>query len=197
MAVTTTQRMTFEEYLHHDDGTDTRYELVDGVLVEMGAESTLNTQIAVFLLLCFGQLGISAYRLGMKQKIAVSHSVVTAREPDLIVHSVESARAIEGAKEAILRVDDPAPLLVIEIVSPGEPGDKGNYDRDYVEKRREYAERGIPEYWLVDVQRQVVWVLTLQENAYGEKCFTESAMIHSPTFPGLQLTAAQVLNAGR
>jgi Uma2 family endonuclease len=38
----TNQRMTFEEYLNYDDGTNTRYELVNGVLVEMGAETALN-----------------------------------------------------------------------------------------------------------------------------------------------------------
>ncbi|NJL23339.1 MAG: Uma2 family endonuclease, partial [Leptolyngbyaceae cyanobacterium SM1_3_5] len=34
-----TRKLTFEEYLAYDDGTDTRYELVDGVLVEMPTES--------------------------------------------------------------------------------------------------------------------------------------------------------------
>jgi len=79
--------MTLEEYLKYDDGTDTRYELVNGVLVEMGAESTINTQIAVFLLLCFAQLNTPAYRLGIKQKIAVKSTGINAREPDLMVHS--------------------------------------------------------------------------------------------------------------
>jgi Uma2 family endonuclease len=46
---TTTQRLTFEEYLAYDDGTNTRYELVNGVLVAMGAESSLNLDIALFL----------------------------------------------------------------------------------------------------------------------------------------------------
>jgi Uma2 family endonuclease len=36
---TDTQLLTFEDYLRHDDGTDTRYELVNGVLVEMPPES--------------------------------------------------------------------------------------------------------------------------------------------------------------
>jgi Uma2 family endonuclease len=30
-----TQKLTFKEYLAYDDGTDTRYELVDGELVPM------------------------------------------------------------------------------------------------------------------------------------------------------------------
>lgn len=37
MAIATQKKMTLEEYLAYTDGTDHRYELVDGVLVEMGA----------------------------------------------------------------------------------------------------------------------------------------------------------------
>jgi Uma2 family endonuclease len=40
MTVATRSRMSLEEYLTYEDGTDARYEWVDGVLVEMGAEST-------------------------------------------------------------------------------------------------------------------------------------------------------------
>ena len=39
-----------EEYLVYDNGTDTRYELVDGELVEMPPESHQNCDIARFLL---------------------------------------------------------------------------------------------------------------------------------------------------
>ena len=34
-AIPKTKLLTLEEYLVYDDGTDTRYELVDGELVEM------------------------------------------------------------------------------------------------------------------------------------------------------------------
>ncbi|WP_367889252.1 Uma2 family endonuclease [Leptolyngbya iicbica] len=43
----------------------------------------------------------------------------------------------------------PAPLLVVEVVSPG----KVNEDRDYRYKRSEYATRGIGEYWIIDPSR--------------------------------------------
>ena len=35
MTVLTDRRMTLQEFLEFDDGSDRRYELVDGVLVEM------------------------------------------------------------------------------------------------------------------------------------------------------------------
>ncbi|WP_199306705.1 Uma2 family endonuclease [Anabaena sphaerica] len=44
---------TIEEYLNYDDGTDTRYELEDGVLIEMPPESPLNLSIARKLLFYF------------------------------------------------------------------------------------------------------------------------------------------------
>jgi Uma2 family endonuclease len=42
--------ITIEDYLNYDDGTDTRYELVNGELVEMPTESLFNCQIAKLLM---------------------------------------------------------------------------------------------------------------------------------------------------
>ena len=196
MTQATRPRLTIEEFLTYDDGTDTRYELVDGVLVEMGAESTINTLIAGFLFATFLQLGIPAYQIGFKQWIAVSDSTATARDPDLIVHSEASFAAIEGSSQALVKAGMPNPLLVVEVVSPGKPGED-NYDRDYVEKPKEYAGRGIPEFWQIDPSRSVVAVLTLKDGNYWSREFRDDSRVVSPTFPDLQLTADQILRAGR
>jgi Uma2 family endonuclease len=194
MTVATQSRMTLEEYLSYDDGTDNRYELVDGVLVEMGAESRCNIKIALFLIRAFLRL-VEYDRLGIKEKIQVDSESVSARDPDLIVHSEASALAINGRKESILKLNEPNPLIVLEVVSPGEPGTP-NYDRDYEQKPDEYAARGIPEMWLIDPARSLVLVLTLVGDAYQEVTFTGNQVIQSPTFPELKLTAAEVLTAG-
>jgi len=196
MTQATRPRLTIEEFLTYDDGTNTRYELVDGVLVEMGAESTINTLIAGFLFATFLQLGIPAYQIGFKQWIAVSDSTATARDPDLIVHSEASFAAIEGSSQAIVKAGMPNPLLVVEVVSPGKPGED-NYERDYVEKPKEYATRGIPEFWQIDPSRSVVAVLTLKDGNYWSREFRGDSRVVSPTFPDLQLTADQILRAGR
>lgn len=52
--------------------------------------------------------------------------------------------------------------LVLEIVSPDNP------ERDLVEKRREYAAAGIPEYWIVEPRDRSVTVLALAGGAYRE-----------------------------
>ena len=194
MHQTTTQRLTFEEYLAYDDGTDTRYELVEGVLVAMSAESPLNLDIALFIITIFLQV-VPRSRIGIKNLIAVDSVKVTAREPDLTVHSEASKRAISQEKQAFLQSDMPVPLLVVEVVSPGEPG-TDNYDRDYIDKRKEYAKRGIPEFWLIDPTRAVVLVLSLVGSSYEAAEFQGSNQIQSLTFRTINLTAHQVLTAG-
>lgn len=185
---------TVEEYLDYDDGTDTRYELVDGELVELPNEKQTNLLIARFLFLCFVQMGIPFNRVGDKQQIDVKSLTVKAREPDLTVITEETREAMGDA--SLITHEMPPPMLVVEVVSPGKPGEQ-NYDRDYVDKPKEYAGRGIPEYWLIDPSRQIVLVLTLKGATYQEKSFTGNAAIVSSAFPDLKLTAEQILRAGR
>jgi Uma2 family endonuclease len=52
------------------------------------------------------------------------------------------------------------PDLVVEIVSPDHRA------HDWEVKRREYAQAGIPEYWIVDPQTKTVTVLTLADKSY-------------------------------
>lgn len=193
MPTASTPRLTLEDYLTYDDGTDTRYELVDGMLVAMGAESTLNTQIVMFLVATFLQMGVPYDRLGIKQQLVVSSSAATARDPDLIVHSQASAQAISGLKQALLPADMPAPSLVIEVVSPGQE----NRQRDYVAKYGEYQARGVPEYWIIDPDSLRVTICTLVEGQYQQAVFQGNQAIHSSTFPNLTLASHQILSAGK
>ncbi len=192
MTVATDRKMTIEEYLDYDDGTDTRYELVDGVLVEMSAEHPLNPQIAVFLMFAFARLGISERNLIIGHQVGVSSSRATARQPDLMVHSDESRAAIREDGR-ILRANRPAPLLVVEVASSSTT-DRKSCIRDYEEKAAEYAERLIPEYWIVDPDRSWVMVGTLVEGLYKFETFTGDSTVISPTFPALTLTAEQILS---
>lgn len=76
------------------------------------------------------------------------------REPDVVFMLAEHAERIgedywEGAD------------LVMEVVS------EDNREHDLVTKRREYAEAGIPEYWIVDPAEQTITVLFLTGDTYA------------------------------
>ena len=194
--IQTKQRMTLKEFLAYDDGTEMRYELVDGVLVEMGYESTINTWIAGFLMFAFRDLGVPHYCLSVKHAIEVRGRYANSRWPDLMVHSEASAAAIAGRSEACLELTDPPPLLVLEVVSPGAESEQ-NYKRDYEQKPGEYADREIAEFWRVDPERKWVQIGTLIAGEYQFATFKGEEAIVSPTFPELTLTAEIVLAAGR
>lgn len=187
------QVMTLEDYLNHDDETDTRYELIDGMLVEMAPESPINLTIAMFLAIHFFQQGIPHHCLAIGHEIQVPAQKATARRPDLVVHSDASAAAI--LQDRIFRLNQPVPRLVIEVVSSSDTNQKSR-DRDYVHKRENYAQLGIPEYWIIDPVASIVLILQFINGAYQEQKFVEHQQLASPTFPDLQLTANQVLKAG-
>jgi Uma2 family endonuclease len=199
----TTKCMTLEAYLTYDDGTDTRYELVDGVLVAMGAENPLNPRIAMMLVFAFARIGVPEENLAIRHQVNVSSTKATARQPDLIVHSDASDAAIM-ADGKILRAGEAAPLLVVEGAS-NTLNDRKSYRRDYEEKPVEYAERGIPEMWIIDPDdlrsvgdhRAIVKVGSLIDGEYQFQDFTGDDVLTSPGFPALRLTAMQMLTAGR
>ena len=188
---TTTKRFTLAEYLAYNDGTDKRYELVNGKLVEMPSESDLNNAIAIWLLLAFARI-IPGRLLRRGTEIVVSGSLATTRLPDLVVLTEELATALAGAARSLVTIDLPPPALVVEVVSPG----KENEDRDYRYKRSEYAARGIAEYWIVDPARAQVVVLTLVDGLYEAATYQGEECLVSQILPTLELTAKQVLCAG-
>lgn len=185
--------MTLRDYLDYDDGTETRYELVDGVLIDMGNESKINLQIAMFLLHRLADLGIAEPLLSVKTEIVVPSRKAKVRYPDLVVLTEALEAQMDDAYRCIIQSHMPPPRMVAEVVSPGEPHEE-NYIRDYVDKPQEYAAIGIPEFWIIDPDRSVVLVLTLVDGRYDSIAFRGDDRIVSPTFPAFSLTVAQVLS---
>ena len=187
-AIEPIHRLTCEEYLACDDGTDRRYELEAGLLTPMPSESPRNSRIALWLLTQFLPF-VPLNQLTNKAEIFVGGSRATFHIPNLVVLSPELAAILETETRETITFDMPPPLLVVEVVSPG----KKNEDRDYRYKRSEYAARGIVEYWIIDhPTRSQVMVLTWVEGLYEEKSFSGAERIESEVLRDLNLTAEQV-----
>ena len=79
---------------------------------------------------------------------------------------------------------------VLEVVSPGDP------NRDLVQKRSDYAEAGILEYWIVNPLNDAITVLTLADGQYVEHgLFRPGDRADSPTLPGFTVDVAAVFAA--
>jgi Uma2 family endonuclease len=183
----TLKTLTLAEYLNYDDGTDTRYELENGVLMEMPPESPLNLSIARKLLLELIKY-IAAELVVWGTEIEVPSKKAKVRIPDLIVHSPESLAVLISATRSTITLDMPSPSLVIEIVSPGTI----NRNRDYRYKHTEYASRGIPEYWIIDPEYQQFTVCQWLEGKYEDMIFKGNDLICSIVIPAFKLTPDEI-----
>jgi Uma2 family endonuclease len=195
MTIATTKRITIEEYLIYKDGTDTRYELVDGELVRMSLGTGEHGDISEFINDRFKaeikRLGLDWVAKDMKIGIQSPRGTrwETARIPDVVVLPLEQWNSLKK-RESLIPLNEPPPLLVVEVVSPS------TVTVDYRAKHSEYAVLDIPEYWIVDPIDLKVTVCILKDGAYTDVMFIGDLTIVSPTFPELGLTAIEVLNAG-
>jgi Uma2 family endonuclease len=184
--------LTFDEYLAYDDGSDTRYELVDGELVAMPPESPENLMLARFLLaelMKHVPLTLIAYNT----EVEVSGRRARCRVPDLLVHTEASLAALAGATRATITRDMPPPALVVEVVSPG----ANNRSRDYRHKHTEYAARGIAEYWIIDPEERQVTVCQWVDGQYEDVIVKGAEPLPSVVIPALTLTVDQLFALGQ
>ncbi len=172
-----------EQYLWLTDHSNHLIEFTDGYVEVLPMPTRKHQAISRFLLLALlaavqasgGTVFYAPLRLRVREG---KH-----REPDLML---------------LLDADDPRNQdrywlgadLVVEIVSPDDP------NRDLVEKRRDYAEANIPEYWIVDPQTETIVVLRLQDGAYVEHgVFRRGARATSALLEGFAIDADAVFDA--
>jgi Uma2 family endonuclease len=191
-----TTQTTLKDYLSQDSGPEGRQEFVDGEIIEMPPESPGNVLISLFLLQQLFQVVPLHWVRRNDTELVVSSSRV--RIPDLMILGEDLALALADSRRSTITEEMPAPLLVVEVVSPG----KDNQDRDYRYKRSEYAVRGIGEYWIIDPEQAKVTVLTLVDGLYEAEELRGSAVLQwsspaqaqSQAQSGtLRLTVAQLL----
>jgi Uma2 family endonuclease len=79
-------------------------------------------------------------------ELAPAEAPGTVRRPDLIVLPLEARKRVR-AEGGIIRASEV--LVVMEVLSPG------SRRTDHVHKRGEYADAGIPHYWIIDTTEPV------------------------------------------
>ena len=144
-----------EAYLWLTDHGRRRIEFTDGRIEELPVPTFTHQAVLLFLYRLFHDYlrprGGVAMVSGLRMRIREGKF----REPDLLVLRERSDP--RNQDRYWLGAD-----LVAEVVSPDDP------DRDLVEKRADYAEAGIPEYWIVDPRDETITVLALDGEAYVE-----------------------------
>jgi Uma2 family endonuclease len=189
-----TARLRLAEYLVYSDGGDTRYELVAGELVPMALPTGRHVQIQKFLSQVFEaeiarqQLPWTTIQGGLGIQSPRGNRWDSVRIPDGVVLPLEQWQEM-GSREALIRPEDPPPLLVVEVVS------ESSRAADYRAKQAEYCVLGIGEYWVVDPLEEKVSLLLLHEGWYDVLELKGSERLPSKVFVGLELQAGEILAA--
>ena len=104
------------------------------------------------------------------------------REPDLLL--VTNAEDPRCQNDYWLGADP-----VVEVVGPGNPG------RDIIDKRNDYAETGIPEYWIANPFASTLTVLVLSAGEYREHgVFRPGEQAGSPSLPGFSVDVKEMFD---
>ncbi|MEH2015450.1 Uma2 family endonuclease [Nostoc sp.] len=204
--------VTFDEFVaRYPDNTGKRYELHDGVIVEMSQPTGDHEEIIVFLvqkfILEYSRISLpygipkTVLVKPLESESAYSPDILILNLPNLVNEPLWKKESTVSQAESI--------ALVVEVVS-------SNWRDDYLKKAADYEAVGIPEYWIVDYaalggrrfignpKQPTVSLYTLIEGEYqvsqfrgSDACGNPSGeRIVSPTLRELNLTAEQIFQAG-
>jgi Uma2 family endonuclease len=117
--------------------------------------------------------------------------------PERYVYTPDSRRRADRVIWTGLgRLPDPrrdVPSIVVEFVSRG----RRNRDRDYSEKRLEYAAAGVRKYWIIDRFRRTMTISSVGNEGSAkelmERVVSEEEFYESPLLPGFSLPLARLL----
>ncbi|MDB9397605.1 Uma2 family endonuclease [Microcystis aeruginosa] len=196
------KQLSFDEFLARYGG-DNRYELIDGEVFDLeptGWHEEVVAFITTKVCVEIDKIDLPWFVL-QRGLLRPSHLSMTAFRPDVaVVDRDELSKELLWSNQSILTLGSSI-KFVAEVVS-------SNWQNDYARKVEDYAVLGIPEYWIADYaglggtrhigkpKQPTLSICTLVDGEYEIQQFRGNQTITSTIFPGLKLTAEQVLRAG-
>ena len=163
-----------------------RVELLKGKILEMSAPSPIHQEISgnlqgalfVFLKNSKCKLYTAPFDVRFSQK--GESQVYTVVQPDLCVvcdfEKIDSKGCVG------------APDLVVEILSPG------NSKKEMKSKFALYQEEGVREYWVVDPERELVFVYVAENKKFKPTIPIADDYVYSTIFPDFKIHTADIFH---
>ena len=179
--------MTLEQFDRAEGAAGYLYELSRGVVIvidvpnrrHLAQMNGVKRQIHAYDAAHSGQIDTIA--TGSECKILLTESK-SERHPDLAIYK----SSMPPGEDAWSRW---VPEIVIEVVSPG------SERRDYVEKREEYLEFGVQEYWSIDFEKQELLVLRRSGGTWNEVVVRPPELYETTLLSGLHFDCQAVFDA--
>ena len=196
--------VTFDEFVTwYPEDSGHRYELHNGVIIEMPLPSGRHSRCAGFIV---AELNWEIRRASLPYFIPTQYLLKpnpseSGYIPDVVVLNSDVIGSEQRwEKESIITQGVCVPL-VVEVVYT-------NWHDDYALKLEEYEMMGIAEYWIVDYlalggrryignpKQPTISIYQLVSGEYQVSQFRGVEPIESRLFPQLNLTAQQIFSAG-
>ena len=177
-------RWSEEEYLTLTDHRNRLVEFTDGFLEVVPMPTDKHQTLLKFLFVAFFQF-FEVARGGNVQFAPLRLRIRPGkfREPDLLL--LLSASDPRRQDRFWLGAD-----LALEVVSEEKP------ERDLVDKRGDYAEAHVPEYWIVNPQTETITILRLRADAYEEAgTYRRGQSAASALLPGFSVAVSALFDA--
>jgi Uma2 family endonuclease len=174
-----------EEYLVLTDHRARLVEFTDGFLEPLPMPTLEHQRILGFLYLAFSQFFHARGGEVIFAPLRLRIRPGKYREPDLLMllssaDPRSTSRYWEGAD------------LALEVVSNEKP------ERDLIDKRSDYAEGKVPEYWIVNPQTETVTILQLRGDSYAEAgCYPPGQSATSVLLPEFSVEVAAIFDAAK
>ena len=193
---------TFEEFQEwYPDGRG-RYELIDGVVIDMYPTGD-HVVVAAFL---NRKLYVEIVRLNLPYFIPRTYIVkppnsLSGYQPDILVLNRDALEKEPLWKKSSTITLGSSVKIGVEVVST-------NWRDDYGRKLIDYELMGIPEYWIVEYlalgakryigspKQPTLSIYTLVEGEYQVQQLRSLEQLQSTVFPELNLTVEQIFQAG-
>jgi len=173
---------TEAQYLKLTDQSNHLIEFTDGIIEVLPMPTPYHQKVLAYLYRSFFTFIQTLGGVVLFAPLRLQVRPGKFREPDLLVlrdanDPRQQDRFWQGAD------------LVVEIVSPDKP------TRDIEEKRLDYAEAQIPEYWIVNPIDETISVLTLNDVYVEHGVFRRGATATSALLGGFSVRVAEVFDA--
>lgn len=193
---------TSNDFIEHY-GDNAQYELIDGEVIDL-EPTGIHEQVAGFigrkLNVAIDQQNES-YLIPYRCLIKMLGTETTFRPDVIVLDKSQLVKEPLWQQEPVICLGTSI-KLVVEVVST-------NWQNDYARKTEDYALFGIPEYWIIDYlglggrdyigtpKQPTLTVCNLEGDRYRKQALHGNTQLQSSTFPGLQLTAQQIFDAGQ
>jgi Uma2 family endonuclease len=200
-----TKPVSFDEFIQWlPERSEVRYELHDGVIIQMPKPTGKHSNVTGFLI---EELILSIIQMRKRgiwtipRESIIKPTSKSGYEPDIIVLNQEALSSEPRCERESIILNPSSVKLIVEVVS-------SNWRDDYHKKYADFEQMGIPEYWIVDYaalggrefignpKQPTISVCILEEGEYRVTKFRGDDLIQSSTFPTLNLTAQQIFNSG-